>query len=572
MPSSSLPRTSAHLDRFSIESLPGRETWPSFEFLAPPPEFLNAAEELIDGGSRRFGRQRMCLRTDSGDTWTFGELNDLCNQLANTLVNELGLVPGNRVLLRGGNTPALVATWLAVVKAGCVVITTLPTLRPAELRRIAAEVEPRVAISDSRHLSDIDAALGDSINVYALGGGGARDLLVRAAGHSARFSAVSTRADDVVLLAPTSGTMGAPKITMHFHRDVLAIADTVGRYLLQPRADDIVIGTPPIAFTFGLGGLLVFPLRFGITAVLLDRQSPQDLAEQCVKTGATLLFTVPTAYRAIIQLGLGAKLSGVRVAISSGEELDARTWRMVHQSTGLRVINAFGATEMLHAFIATTDAVEERPGSMGHPIPGYRVAVLNESGSPVPPGEIGRLAAIGPTGCRYLHGDHQADHVRDGWNVFSDLVRQEPDGSLWYEGRSDAVIVTAGYNVSAREVESALARHDDVVECAVVGRPDPDRGMIVQAFVVLRDSSSPGDGKSEELRTFVRSQLAPYKAPRRIEIVAALPRNPHGKVDYAHLLGLVSAQAAQSAADAGEGIMVNSLRPVQEREASSPMK
>ncbi|GAA3315813.1 AMP-binding protein [Arthrobacter ramosus] len=526
--------TSAHVDTFTRDHLPPATTWPALEFTLPElqyPEQLNAAAVLIDDTVAHYGADRPALRTPDGEVWTYGELRLRANQAAQVLTEDFGVVPGNRVMLRGPNNPWIVAAWLGVLKAGAVVVTTMPMLRAAEIQTLIQLTKPVVALSDHRFLDDLAAAAGAEVAVIAYGGTGLGDLASRCAAKSGEFATVQTAADDVALLGPTSGTTGAPKITMHFHRDILAIADTFGRHILQPTAEDVFAGSPPVAFTFGLGGLVIFPLRFGASALLTDRATPVELAENAAAAGATILFTAPTAYRAILKAGRGDLLSRLRIAVSAGEHLPKETWQAVYDATGVRLVNGIGATEMLHVFISAT-AEDSRPGATGKAVPGFRATILDEDGSELGPNQPGRLAVVGPTGCRYLDDERQSRYISHGWNITGDTFVRDEDGYFTYQSRSDDMIVSSGYNIGAPEVEAAINQHPEVMESAVVGRPDPERGTVVCAFIVLREGVDGDEAKRKEIQDFVKQTIAPYKYPRDVRFVAELPRNPSGKLQH----------------------------------------
>jgi 2-aminobenzoate-CoA ligase len=424
------------------------------------------------------------------------------------------------VLLRGPNEPWLVACWLATLLAGGVAVATMPMLRTAELIAIAELAQPSLALCHHGYTDALPAAL--PAVTYA----GDAELTDRTGGKDARFAPVATAADDVALLAFTSGTTGRPKATMHLHRDILAIADTFSTHVVRMEATDVVTGTPPIAFTFGLGGLVVFPLRAGASTVLLDRTTPEQLADAVAAEGVTVLFTAPTAYRAILAAGRADRLAGLRRAMSAGETLPAAVWHAVHEATGLRIIDGIGSTEMLHVFISAADD-DIRPGCTGRAVPGYRAAVLDDNGDPVPDGTPGHLAVQGPTGCRYLHGDRQQTYVRHGWNHTGDTFVRDADGYFTYLARSDDMIVSSGYNISGPEVEQALLGHRDVIDCAVIGTPDGRRGAVVTAYVVLREGAAPD---AAALQHFTKQVIAPYKYPRVVEFVPELPRTSTGKL------------------------------------------
>lgn len=539
---------SAHVDTFTRDHLPSTDTWPAFEFPLPElnyPDRLNAAAVLIDDAVARHGADRPALRTPDGVVLTYGELQTRSNQVAQVLTEDLGVVPGNRVLLRGPNNPWIVAAWLGVLKAGAVVVTTMPMLRSTEVSTIIELTEPVVAISDHRFLDELAVAAGDDVTVLTYGKNDDGDLISRCSRKSGEFTPVDTSSDDVALLGPTSGTTGVPKVTMHFHRDILANADTFARYILEPTADDVFAGSPPLAFTFGLGGLVVFPLRFGASALLTEKAGPVELAERAAEAGATVLFTAPTAYRAILKEKRGDLLSGLRIAVSAGEHLSKETWEAVHEATGLRLVNGIGATEMLHVFISAAGD-DIRPGTTGKAVPGYRATILDQDGKELGPGQSGRLAVIGPTGCRYLDDPRQANYVVNGWNVTGDTFSMDEDGYFTYQARSDNMIVSSGYNIGGPEVEAAIDQHPDVAENAVIGIPDEQRGSIVCAFVVLREGVTGDAAKRKEIQDFVKQTIAPYKYPRDVRFVTELPRNPSGKLQHFKLRDRVLAEEPET--------------------------
>ncbi|MBQ1090285.1 AMP-binding protein [Streptomyces sp. B93] len=518
------PTRSAHVDTFARDHLPPPDQWPRLTFDLPElryPERLNCAVELLDGPPSG----RPVFRTPTGPPWSYGDLRARVDRLAHVLTDGLGVVPGNRVLLRGPTTPWLAACWLAVLKAGAVAVTVLAQQRPGELRTMCEIARVGHALCDIRSVDDLAKAEIPGLRIVTYGGDGPDDLLGRPAPDTP-YPAVDTAADDVALIAFTSGTTGRPKGCLHFHRDVLAIADTFSRHVLRPSADDVFAGSPPLGFTFGLGGLVVFPMRAGASALLLEQAGPAQLLPAIAEHRVSVLFTAPTAYRAMLGDLDGHDVTSLRRCVSAGENLPAATWHAWHERTGLRVINGIGATELLHIFVSAADE-DIRPGTTGLPVPGWHARVQDADGEPVPDGEPGLLAVRGPVGCRYLADPRQREYVRDGWNLTGDTYVREPDGYFRYVARADDMIISAGYNIAGPEVEDALLRHPDVVEAAVVGRPDEARGTAVVAFVVVREGV-PRDG--DALRAFVKSELAPYKCPREIVFLDALPRTATGKL------------------------------------------
>lgn len=527
---------SAHTDTFCRDHLPPFEQWPDLLFDLPDvqyPERLNCAVELLDRTVAEHGGDRRCLVTPDGVVWTYQQLLETSNRIANLLVREHGIVPGNRVLLRGPNNPWLVACWFGVIKAGAVVCASMPLLRARELAVMHEIGRFDLALCDHRFTEDLRAAGLDDVPIVEYGGTEADDLSAVVAEQPVTFENVDTAADDVCLLAFTSGTTGRPKATMHFHRDVLANADTFSKHVLRPTSEDLFTGTPPLGFTFGLGGLVVFPLRVGAATLLIERTTPPELADLIERHRVTIVFTAPTAYRAMLTSGKAGSLRSLRRAVSAGEHLPQSTWQRFHEETGLKIIDGIGSTEMLHIFISAADD-DIRPGATGKPVPGYQACILDHEGNPVPDGTPGRLAVKGPTGCRYLADERQRLYVQDGWNITGDTFVRDGDGYFWYQARSDDMIIASGYNIAGPEVEEALLTHPAVMEAAVVGVPDPDRGTIVKAFVVLTEEGR-ADGHDpsalvHELQEHVKQTIAPYKYPRAIEFIDALPRTSTGKV------------------------------------------
>jgi 2-aminobenzoate-CoA ligase len=520
---------SAHIDTFCRDNLPPQAEWPELLFDLPGlqyPRRLNCAVELVDAVVERLGPDRPCLLAPGAGTWTYGDLKRVSNQIAAVLVDDYGIVPGNRILLRGPNNPWLVACWFGVLKAGGVAVTTMPLLRAGELATIAEIGAVDFALCDVRFTEELRAGIA-GLRMVEFGGAGG---LTSAVEHkSGNFTPVDTAADDVALLAFTSGTTGRPKATMHFHRDVLANADTFSAFVLRPEPDDLFTGTPPLAFTFGLGGLVVFPLRVGASTLLVEKATPGELADLISMHRVSVCFTAPTAYRAMLVSGKADRLSTLRRAVSAGEHLPAATWHAFRDSTGIKLIDGIGSTEMLHIFISAADD-DIRPGATGRAVPGYVAAVVDEHGNAQPPGTLGRLAVKGPTGCRYLADVRQRQYVQNGWNITGDTFVMDEDDYFWFQARSDDMIVSSGYNISGPEVEEALLAHADVAECGVVGLPDEARGQLVTAFVVLHDGVVGDDSKTKELQAFVKQRIAPYKYPRHVVFVAELPKTATGKL------------------------------------------
>ena len=542
---------SGYADTFARDNLPPADCWPALEFstdLLKYPERLNAAAEIIDVPTAAHGPGRPALRTPDGAVWTYGELRARANQVARVLTEDLGLVAGNRVLLRSPNNPWTVAAWLGVIKAGGIAVTTMAALRARELAPILAKTRPSIALVDYRYADDVHAAAGAApgLRVVTYGGDAGDDLTRRAAAKPGDFAAADTAADDVALFGPTSGSTGTPKITTHFHRDLLSIDNTFGKMTLRLRPDDLVACTAPFAFTFGLGMLIVFTLRAGACAFLTEAAAPAQLADLVAEHQVTVLATAPTAYRQMLRGGKGGQLCGLRAGVSAGEHIPRETWERLRDEVGLRVIDGIGATEMLHIFISAAGD-DIRPGATGRPVPGFRATILDADGNEAAPGVAGRLAVIGPVGCRYLSDERQSSYVVNGWNVTGDTFVRDGDGYFWYEARTDNMIVSSGYNIGGPEVEAAIDTHPDVVESAVIAEPDPERGSIVCAFVVLRDGVAGDAAKAREIQDYVKGQLAPYKYPRDVRFTTSLPRNISGKLQHFKLREALAAEAAGAA-------------------------
>ena len=518
------------MDTFARDRLPPREQWPRLHFDLPELRYaakLNCATVLLDDAVHEGHGERPAILTDAGAV-SYRELLARANRIANVL-RGAGVIRGNRVLLRGYNGVELYAAWLAVMKLGAIAVTTMPMLRAPELSVIIRKSEPAFALCDHRLVAELEQAAGATGSLSAILCWGNGELEASMTGVSSRFVNVDTAADEVCLLAFTSGTTGQPKACMHFHRDVLAMADVVARHLLHTAPDDVYAGSPPLGFTFGLGALLVFPLRFRAATVPVETPNPATLLAAIEKHGVTCLFTAPFAYRAIAAEVAGRNLKSLQRCVSAGEFLPKAVSDLWHEKTGIRLIDGIGATEMIHIFIsASGDAI--RPGATGKPLPGYRACVLDDQGRQLDPPASGRLAVTGPTGCRYLDDERQRDYVQGGWNVTGDLYHVDEDGYFWFVARADDMIVSAGYNIAGPEVEWALLAHPAVRECAVVGARDPVRGTIVKAFVVPAPGRA-GDGAlAKELQDFVKQRIAPYKYPRAIEFTDSLPKTATGKL------------------------------------------
>lgn len=532
--------TTAHIDTFTQSHLPPEFAQPEFLLDLPElqlPEVLNCATELLDNWVTRGEGSRTCLIAPGGLRWTYGDVQDRANRIANVLVDEMGLVPGNRVLLRAPNNPMLVACWFAVMKAGGVAVPTMPLLRAKELRQVISKAKVSHALCDWSLRDELEAAKEDDLvvrEVRYFNSASPQGLEAEMRNRSAEFTNVATAATDTCILAFTSGTTGAPKATMHFHRDVMAVCACWPKHVLRLLGSDVVIGSPPLAFTFGLGGLTLFPMSVGASTVLLEKAGPKELLEAIPRYSATVLFTAPTSYRAMatqagahaISKALGGPL---RKCVSAGEALSAATRALWRQHTGIELIDGLGATEMLHIFISA-DEESSRPGATGLVVPGYEACVMDSKGIPVPPGTVGKLAVKGPTGCRYLDDTRQGTYVSAGWNYTGDAYVMDADGYFYYQSRTDDMIISAGYNIAATDVEDALMLHPAVAECAVVAVPDPERGEIVKAFVVVRSGAQTDDGLARELQDFVKASIAPYKYPRAIEFRTELPRTSTGKL------------------------------------------
>ncbi len=526
---------SAHVDTFTRDNLPPEDQWPHFLLDGfDYPEHLNAAVELTDRMVEKgFGDHTALI--GNGRRRTYKELADWTSRIAHALVENYGLKPGNRVLIRSANNPAMVACWLAATKAGAVVANTMPMLRAGELAKIVDKAEISIALCDTRLMDEMVACAKESPflkKVIGFDGTANHDAELDriALDKSVRFDAVQTGCDDVALLGFTSGTTGVPKATMHFHRDLLIIADGYAKEVLGVTPDDIFVGSPPLAFTFGLGGLAIFPLRFGAAATLLEQATPPNMVAIIENYKATVSFTAPTAYRAMLKaMDEGADLSSLRVAVSAGETLPPPVFEEWEQKTGKPILDGIGATEMLHIFISNRFD-DRKPGSTGKPVGGYEARVVDDEMNEVPRGTVGRLTVRGPTGCRYMADERQRNYVRNGWNLTGDSFVQDEEGFFHFAARSDDMIVSAGYNIAGPEVEAALIAHPDVAECAVIGAPDAERGQIVEAHVVLVTGAATDALMVKRLQDHVKATIAPYKYPRSIKFIDALPKTQTGKI------------------------------------------
>ena len=539
----------AHVDTFARDNLPPRDAWPELLFELPElqyPARMNCGVELLDRAVERGWGDRTAIVEMDGSRLTYAELLANVNRIANVLVDDLRLVPGNRVLLRGANSAGMATCWFAVIKAGGIAVATMALLRARELTDVITKAQVTHALCDARLVDELEAARPTCPTLRDVALFGSQDghgIEERARSKPDRFQNVDTAADDVALIAFTSGTTGKPKGTMHFHRDVMAACDCWPRTTLRATADDLFTGSPPLAFTFGLGGLLLFPMRIGAATLLVERPSPEQLLPAIAHHRATVLFTAPTSYRAMAPGVSQHDLRSLRKCVSAGEALPAATRQLWKDATGIDIIDGIGSTELLHIFISHDEA-HARPGATGTPVPGYRACVMDSEGHPLPRGQVGNLAVQGPTGCRYLADHRQSTYVRNGWNYTGDAYLVDDDGYFVYQARTDDMIVSAGYNIAGPEVESALLLHPAVSECGVVGVDDPERGQVVKAFVVLKDGHAPDLAMTAALQDFVKKTIAPYKYPRAIEYLPALPRSEVGKLQRYRLRTMAAAPSS----------------------------
>jgi 2-aminobenzoate-CoA ligase len=529
-------QVSPQLDRFVHDRLPPAAQWPQLRYDLPELQFgerLNLVEELLDKAAAKGFAERPLLRS-SRITLTYADVRDRVDRICRVLTEDLGLVPGNRVLLRGGNTIGLALAWLAVVKAGLVAVATMPLLRARELGDIIDKAQPTVALCDIKLLNELELArqerpvLATVVAFNALNEPGS--LAVRSAQKDGDFAPCPTGADDIAMMAFTSGTTGKPKAAVHTHRDVLAACECWPRHVLRATPEDVVVGSPPLAFTFGLGGMLVFPMWAGASVYFPDAPyTPETMVRTINEVGATICYTAPTFYRQMAPFAREHGVGKLRTCVSAGEGLPDATRQLWKQASGIEMTDGIGATEMFHIFISSAPQ-DVRRGAIGKEVPGYTAKIVDDEGREVPRGTIGKLAVVGPTGCKYLDDPRQANYVKDGWNYPGDAFTQDEDGYFFYQARADDMIITSGYNVGGPEVEDALLRHPAVAECGVIGKPDEERGMIVKAFCVLKPGHEAGDAMVKALQEHVKASIAPFKYPREIQFVDSLPRTETGKL------------------------------------------
>ena len=541
---------SGHVDTFARDNLPPQTQWPEFRFTLPElqyPERLNCVTEFVDRWVAAGEGDRTAI-VSPAETLTYAQLAERINRIANVLTRDLGMVPGHRVLMRAPNNAMAIAVYLAVIKAGGVMVATMPLLRAKELSYAVIKAKIELALCDARLADEMERTkpLARELERIVYWGKGDLDAMMAKPGY-ASFTAADTASDDVCLIAFTSGTTGEPKGTMHFQRDMLASCDSYSKYVLQPQRDDRFIGSAPLAFTFGLGGHVLFPFRIGAATIQLEKAPPEKLLPAIARYRATVCFTAPTAYRAMMAKLGEHDISSLRKCVSAGETLPKATFEAWRKATGMKILDGIGATEMMHIFIGAPES-EVRAGSTGKAVPGYEAKVIDDEGRDVPPGTVGRLAVRGPTGCRYLADARQTKYVQNGWNVTGDTYLMDADGYFWYQARSDDMIISAGYNIAGPEVESALLLHPAVAECGVVGVADEERGQIVKAYVVLRAGYSGDAAMTRTLQDHVKAAIAPYKYPRAIDYVGELPKTQTGKLQRFELRKAAAEQAARKLA------------------------
>jgi 2-aminobenzoate-CoA ligase len=533
---SAAPAPSAQSDRFVHERLPPASALASLRYDLPElqiPDQANLVDVLLDQATARGWDERAFLRSDSV-TLSYRQAREQIGRIAQVLTQDFDLVPGNRVLLRGGNSIGMALAWLGVVKAGLIAVATMPLLRAKELGEIIAKAEPALALCDAALLGELQLAQAAGGRLKSIVAFNAEhephSLESRAAAKNGQLPRCLTAADDIAMMAFTSGTTGLPKAAVHSHRDILAACQAWPRHVLRATPEDVVMGSPPLAFTFGLGGLLIFPMWAGASVYFPGvPYTPQVMLKLMAEVGATICYTAPTFYRQMAPLAAGLSLPRLRICVSAGEGLPDATRQLWKEATGIEMMDGIGATEMFHIFISSRPE-QVRRGAIGQVVPGYTAKVVDEQGQEVPHGTIGKLAVQGPTGCRYLNDARQSNYVRDGWNYPGDAFLQDDDGYFFYQARADDMIITSGYNVGGPEVEDALLKHAAVAECAVIGVPDAERGMIVKALVVLKPGNTGDEAMVKALQDHVKATLAPFKYPRQVSFVASLPRTETGKL------------------------------------------
>ncbi|MFZ9314779.1 MAG: AMP-binding protein [Burkholderiaceae bacterium] len=542
-------------DRFVHDRLPPPTQQP--QILRARPEFqfpqaFNLTDFLFEKGSAHRGPNAPLFQglEPGSAALSYRQAAERADQIAHLVRTRLGLASGSRVLIHAPNSAETALVWLGLVKAGMVAVATMPLLRAKELGKVIRKAEIAWAVVHPALVQEVVLAAQEAPSlqqIITLGvpatempaplyAGALGDLLatkVANAVHAPNPPFVAdTDGDDIALLAFTSGTTGDPKAVVHTHHDVAAACEAWPRAVLRPRPTDLVVGSPPLAFTFGLGGMLVFPMWAGASVYYPNtRYTPETLVQTIAQVGATTCYTAPTFYRQMVEHIPEGGLPSLTTCVSAGEALPPAIRDLWRNKTGIELTDGIGATEMFHIFISSAPE-EVRAGAIGRVVPGYEAQVVDDEGKPLADGEIGRLRVRGPTGCRYLADPRQTNYVKDGWNYPGDAFRRDAEGYFYYQSRTDDMIISAGYNISGLEVESVLLTHPAVAECGVVGAPDEERGMRVKAFVVVKPDHRDHDpvALTRDLQDYVKATIAPYKYPREIVFVQTLPRTETGKL------------------------------------------
>ena len=539
---------SVQTDRFVLDRLPPADQRAVMRYELPELRIqaqANLVDVLLNNIAARGLSNRPFLRSDKL-VLTYAEAENRINRVAQVLTEEFGLLPGNRVLLRGGNSIGMALAWLGAVKAGLIAVATMPLLRAKELGEIVEKSQVTLALCDASLLEELKLAQTQSgtlkhliaFNLQGASDKKADSLDDLCALKSGQFASCPTSADDIAMMAFTSGTTGTPKAAVHSHRDVLAACEAWPRHILRATPEDIIVGSPPLAFTFGLGGMLLFPMRAGASVYFPSiAYTPEAMVRLMNDVKATICYTAPTFYRQMAAFAKQLGMPTLRICVSAGEALPDATRQLWKDASGIDMIDGIGATEMFHIFISTVPG-DVRRGAIGKVVPGYTARVVDDNGEEVARGTIGRLAVQGPTGCKYLDDARQARYVVNGWNYPGDAFLQDADGYFFYQARDDDMIITSGYNVGGPEVEDALLKHAAVAECGVIGLPDEERGMIVKAIVVLKPGHDGNACLVKALQDHVKATLAPFKYPRKIEFIEKLPRTETGKLQRFKLRAL----------------------------------
>jgi len=539
------------MSKISEKYLPPKDMWPEYvvpQEFADTPEQVNLADFLVDRHVRE-GRGNNIAIKFMDKQFTFAQLQGMVNKFGNSL-KAVGVESQDRVGLRLVNSPQAVATVFAIEKIGAIPVPTSPLWSKDEVAFVANNAEMKFFVVNAPLMPPVEEAKPNfefGTKVIVIGGEADK---VKAAGNlvfeemmangAPNLEAAMLGPGDIGIILYTSGTTGMPKGCVHFARPAIIESKLVNKYVYKLAPGDVLGGAAPVSFAAGFGTFTLIPFEGGAAISLIPKFAPADMMDLIQKHKITVLTGLPTAYRALMKFPDFKKydVGSVRMYTSGGDALGAETLAGWTKLTGQPIWEGLGGTEMLHLLTSNGMNAKPVPNSIGKALPGVKVRVITPEGKDCKPGEVGSMIIKGPSGSLYWKPyvdderliKSQRKGVVNGWNQMGDAVYMQEDGNIFFVSREDDMIKSSGYRIGPAEVEEAIAKHPKVADVGVIGVPDPDKGQITKAFIVMKPGEEGGDKFFEELKVFLKDHIAIYKLPRAIEYVESLPRTPTGKL------------------------------------------